>query len=157
MTLSELGLPIVRSATHRSAPGGSLNRLMQRVNTRDMGFADNATSYDDWLTNQIAFTFVRPQLSTPLNASAPIDIGAQVKIAPHPALSANARLTTISQSTRDLGSFVLPSLFQSDALRANTEPVYFTQSRSSDPGLSALELSKVSHADAVTAEQPLID
>ena len=156
MNLGELGLPVAPSTTRSLSTSGSLNRLMQRVNTRTMSFVDNATSYDDWLANQIAFTFVRPQLSTPVNASAPIDIGEQVKIAPHPTLAANARLTTLSQSTRDLGSFVLPSLFQTDALSAHTEPVYFTQSRSSDPGLSALELSNVSHTEAVTAEQPLI-
>jgi pimeloyl-ACP methyl ester carboxylesterase len=157
MNLGELGSPIVRpterSATRSASASSSLSRLMQRVNTRDIGFAEDAASYDDWVASQIAFTFIRPQLSTPIDRAVPVSVGvgAVVTIAPHPGLVANARLTTVSQSTRDLGSFVLPAILQ-----MNTEPFQFTQSRSSDPGLSALELSNVSQIETVTPEQPLI-
>jgi pimeloyl-ACP methyl ester carboxylesterase len=157
MVLGELGSPpTVRSVTRSATLGGSLNRLMQRVNTRDVGFADNTASYDDWVASQIAFTFVRPQLSTAINRSAPIAVGAHVTVAPHAALAANVRLTTVSQSTRDLGNCVLPALLQEDEFSVHTEPFQFTQSRNSDPGLSALELSNVSHFEAVTPEQPLV-
>jgi pimeloyl-ACP methyl ester carboxylesterase len=170
MTLGELGSP-VRSATRsatRSARAGSLNKLMQRVTTREMSFADDTPSYDDWVASQIAFTFVRPQLSTAISRSAPVAVAAgantALSIAPHTELQANARLTTVSQSTRDLGSFVVPPLFketeqeaeQENEFTPHSEPFQFTQSRSSDPGLSSLELSNVSHFEAVTAEQPLI-
>ncbi len=161
MTLPELGAPPrVRSATRSASLGGSLNRLMQRVNTRDMSFADSTTSYDDWVTNQISFTFIRPQQATAIGRSAdstaPISVGTNVNILPHATLQANARLTTVAQSTRDLGNSVVPPLFQEENLKAHIEPFQFTQSRSSDPGLSAIELSDVSDFAAVTAEQPLI-
>lgn len=161
MNLGELGTPIVQATTRSIGNEGSLARLMQRVNTREMSFADEAPSYDDWVTTQIAFTFVRPQLSTPIERDAPIEVGSQVTIAAHPTLSAKARLTTVAQSTRDLGSFVMPSLFKQENITpakrgTHTEPLQFTQSRSSDPGLSAVELSDVGEFESVTAQTPLI-
>ncbi|MEL6602675.1 MAG: caspase family protein [Cyanobacteria bacterium J06614_10] len=150
MELGELGMPPAQTRSVGSR-GGSLNRLMQRVNTRDIGFADEAPTYDDWVANQIAFTFVRPQPSTPIREADTIAVGAGVRVAPHSALSAKARLTTVPQSTRDLGGAILPPLLQ-----AETVPFQFTQSRASDPGLSALELSDVSNLEAVTPEQPLL-
>ncbi|MGB3787477.1 MAG: caspase family protein [Phormidesmis sp.] len=153
MILGELGLPPVSGRTRSlaSAGGGSLNRLMQRVNTRDIGFDDGEEVYDDWVANQIGFTFVRPQPSTPVDRTQSAAVGAGVTIQPHSALSANVRLTTVPQSTRDLGSFILPPLLQ-----AHTEALQFTQSRASDPGLSAIELNNIRNPEAVTAENPLV-
>ncbi len=154
MMLGELGFPLVSGATRSlsSAGGGSLNRLMQRVNTRDIGFPNEEEEvYDDWVANQIGFTFVRPQLSTPVDRARSANVGAGVTIRPHSGLGANARLTTVSQSTRDLGSFILPPLLQ-----AHTEALQFTQSRASDPGLSAIELNNIRSPEAVTAENPLV-
>ncbi len=154
MILGELGLQPVsrRTRSLASAGGGSLNRLMQRVNTRDIGFDDGEEEvYDDWVANQIGFTFVRPQPSTPVDRAQSAAVGAGVTIRPHSALSANARLTTVPQSTRDLGSFILPPLLQ-----AHTEALQFTQSRASDPGLSAIELNNIRNPEAVTAENPLV-
>ncbi len=151
LNLNELGLSTVRATTRSVNAGGSLNQLMRRVHTRDIGMADKLPAHDDWVTNQVAFTFVRPQLAQPIGRSAAVPIGDSVAIAPHPAFTANARLTTTAQSTRDLNSFTLPPL-----LRNQTEPFHFTQSRNSDPGLSVLALSNISQAEAVTTEQPLI-
>ncbi|MGB7251123.1 MAG: caspase family protein, partial [Phormidesmis sp.] len=154
MVLEALGSPAVtRPVTRSGSPataGGSLNQLMQRVNTRDISFASAAPRYDDWVANQITFTFVRPQQSVPLNATESIAVSDRLQIQPHAELQANIRLTTVPQSTRALGSVVLPPLLQTE-----TEPFQFTQSRASDPGLSVLELSNVSQLEAVTPEQPL--
>jgi pimeloyl-ACP methyl ester carboxylesterase len=154
MVLGELGLQPVRSGTRSlgsASAGGSLNRLMKRVSTRDIGFGEEEELYDDWVTNQIDFTFVRPQPSTPVDRSQPRSVGAGVTVRAHSGLSANVRLTTVPQATRDLGSFILPPLLQEQ-----TESLQFTQSRASDPGLSAIELSNLSNAAAVTAENPLV-
>ncbi|MEM9091502.1 MAG: caspase family protein [Cyanobacteria bacterium P01_F01_bin.53] len=156
MNLGGLGTPIVRPTTRSVGRNGALAKLMQRVNTRDISFADEEPSLDDWVATQIAFTFVRPQPSTPINRSAPIDLGSQVNIAPHPALTAKASLTTVAQSTRDVHGFVMPTLFKQAELDDHTEPFQFTQSRSSDPGLSALELRDVDNVESVTAQTPLI-
>ncbi|MBE9059878.1 caspase family protein [cf. Phormidesmis sp. LEGE 11477] len=152
MRLGELGLQPVSGGTRSlgSKQSSSLNRLMQRVNTRDISFDGEEEIYDDWVTNQIGFTFVRPQPSTPVSRTQPTAAGAGVTIQPHSALSANVRLTTVPQSTRDLGSFILPPILQ------NAEALQFTQSRASDPGLSAIELSDLGDAAAVTPTNPLV-
>lgn len=64
MNLGEIGSPKVHSSersmiSHR----GSLNRLMSRVNTRNIDFAENANVYDDWVTNQLILTFRKPRAS----------------------------------------------------------------------------------------------
>ncbi len=150
MSLDELGQPASGGGMRSLPAAGSLNRLMQRVNTRDIGFAEDTTAYDDWVTSQVAFTFVRPQLSTPISQSEPTVVNSTVQIQPHSRFSANVRLTTVSQSTRDLGSAILPPILQNE-----TVPFQFAQSRASDPGLSALELNNVSDSAAVTPENPL--
>ncbi len=158
MVLGELGLQPASGGTRSlgsansgaNTAGGSLNRLMKRVNTRDISFGEEEF-YDDWVTNQIDFTFVRPQPSTPVDRTQPMSVGAGVTVKAHSGLSANVRLTTVPQATRDLGSYILPPLLQEQS-----EPLQFTQSRASDPGLSAIELSNISNAAAVTAENPLV-
>jgi len=151
MTLGELGLPPAAMRSLFAPSASSLNRLMQRVATRDLSFDTAPQTYDDWVTNQIAFTFVRPQSAIAIGESTSVTLGSGVRVQPHPGLRADARLTTVAQSTRDLGNAVLPPLLQ-----AYSEPLQFTQSRASDPGLSALELNNVKNLAAVTPENPLI-
>ncbi|HEY9827271.1 MAG TPA: hypothetical protein V6D19_17675 [Stenomitos sp.] len=73
---------------------------------------------------------------------------------PHPSLQAQARLTTVPQSTRDLGNMLLPPI-----LRDNPDTIQslqFTVSRGTDPGLSVLELSNIADYQAVTPDAPLM-
>jgi len=158
MTLKALGQPMATIGSRDLGNTKGLNRLMARITareieqqiTRDIGLAQPPQLYIDWTTTQAAFTFVRPQLFTPVNSTRPITINDTLTAAPHDQLSANIRLTTVTQSTRDLGSHILPSLLQ-----ATTETFQFSQSRASDPGLSTLELSNVQNPDTVTTENPL--
>lgn len=156
MILGELGSQPVQEGTRslggaNTAGSSSLNRLMRRVNTRDIGLGEEEEIYDDWVTNQIGFTFVRPQPSAPVDRTQSMPVAAGVTVRPHSGLSANVRLSTVPQATRDLGSFILPPLLQEE-----TELLQFTQSRASDPGLSTIELNNVSNAEAVTTENPLV-
>lgn len=168
MTLKALGQPMGTIGSRDLGNTRGLNRLMARLTdreitakeittkpteqqtTRDIGLAQSPQLYTDWATTQTVFTFVRPQPSTPVNSKRSIAISNTLTVAPHDQLSANIRLTTVAQSTRDIGSHILPPLLQ-----AKTEPFQFSQSRASDPGLSALELSNVQNPDAVTTENPL--
>lgn len=143
--------PTTRNLT---AARSTLNRLMARAVSRDLLAIDEATEIDEWVTSQIAIVTVRPKDTQPLQSAQPTPLGAGVVVQPHPGLHADARLTTISQATRDVGSHVLPPI-----LRDYTQPFHFTASRGIDPGLSALELQvKESDADSiatVTPAQPL--
>jgi pimeloyl-ACP methyl ester carboxylesterase len=151
----KLDLPVTRSLTRSAGhKGGTLNRLMNRVTTRDIGREPESDEVcDDWVTSQVQFTTVRPQGAIALESEKAVLLGAGVTLEPHPSLRANVRLTTVPQSTRDLGNDMLPPI-----LRENPEvvqPFQFTVSRGTDPGLSVLELSNVNDYGAVTPEAPL--
>ncbi len=141
----------------RSATGDiSLIRLMQRVHQRHASSTGTIPTYDDWTTNQVALTFIRPQLFIPLSSHKIINIGAankataSVAVHPHPLLQAHVRLSTPTQAMQDVGNHIRPPL-----LPAKTRPFQFTQSRASAPGLSTLELSHITNPESVTPEQPL--
>ncbi|QUY45851.1 caspase family protein [Acaryochloris marina] len=152
-----LGLPASREVRMPHRGQGTLNRLMRRVQTRDLGAVpDEEELYDDWVSSQVSITTVRPLDATPVpNEGSSASLGVGVSIQPHPGLKAQVRLTTVTQSTRDLGSLVLPPILREDDTVA--QPFQFTTSRGTDPGLSALELN---HVDAdtiatVTPQHPL--
>lgn len=153
----DLDVPRVRKTTRNLASQrGLLNRLMQRVQTRAVSAKPEEESFDDWITSQTTLTVVRPsdKKSIP-KAGMPLEIGADVAIHPHPSLQAKAQLTSLPQITRDLEQPTLPAIFNQDS--DDSERVYFTRSRGSDPGLSVLELNQIvpETIHTVTPETPL--
>lgn len=134
----------------------TLNRLMHRVHTRHFSSKPaNAEQFADWITTEVSFTTVRP-----LEATAVGPVGTQAKVAPtvtihgHAKLAARARLTTLPDATRDLGSTPLPAL-----LRDNGElfaPLALSPSRGGEAGLSVLELVDVVDYTVVTPDDPLV-
>ncbi|HEY0602361.1 MAG TPA: caspase family protein [Herpetosiphonaceae bacterium] len=151
-----LDLPRQTKATRGTGPSSTLNRLMRQAQTRDLSDrAEDEQRYADWTTSEISITTVRPLGTIPVPRSGnPLTLGAGVTIAPHPALEANARLTTVSQAGRDLGNQLLPAILRDDP--TISQPLQFTESRASDPGLSVLELLNVADHTVVTPEQPLM-
>ncbi|MEG4856420.1 caspase family protein [Microcoleus sp. K1-B6] len=133
----------------------TLNRLMNQVQTRDAyDRPEDEELYDDWVTSQVIITTVRPQHTAPIpGGGETVSLGAGVKLQSHPSLQAKARLTTVTQSTRNLGKHILPPVLRTED--KNVQPFQFTTSRGNDPGLSALELSEVQNLSAVTPEAPL--
>lgn len=75
-----------------------------------------------------------------------------VEVLPHTSLQAQVNLTTVAQTSRDIGNVILPPLLQQLSI---TEPFQFTTSRASDPGLSGLELSNVVDHTVVSKAAPL--
>ena len=149
-----LDLPRTARATRGIGRNGSLNRLMQQVQTRGFGAVD-ADSIDDWRAREVSFTTVRPLPTTPLAAQgqAAATLGSGVKLEGHPSLKAKARLASASLSTRDIGNITLPRLLYDDP--SVCQPLTFTASRGSDPGLSVLELADVNDFALVTPDAPL--
>ncbi len=134
--------------------GGSLNHLMQRVQTRDLSYSE-PESIDDWQATEVSFTTVRPLAtkSVPTAGQAAAELAGGVKLEPHAALKAEARLSTVALSTRELGNITLPRLLYDDP--SVCQPLTFTASRGFDPGLSVLELTEVNDASVVTPDAPL--
>ncbi|MDJ0569113.1 MAG: caspase family protein [Pleurocapsa sp. MO_192.B19] len=148
-----LEMPRTRSEKDAKSIKSTLNRLMNRIQTRELrACTETEDLWDDWVTNQITMTTVRPLPTTPVpNTGGGVPLGAGVELQAHPSLRAKAHLTTVTQSSRDLGNLILPAI-----LRENpevTQPFQFTTSRGTDPGLSALELSEID-ADTIEAVAP---
>ncbi len=158
--LAQDDLPVVvtkgAATTRNLSVLNSLNRLMYRVHTRRFAMQPaNAEQLVDWRTAEVSFTTVRPLAATPVSSSDPKNkVAPTVTIKGHSKLSARARLTTLPDTTRDLGSPPLPAL-----LRDNGEmfaPLALSPSRSGAAGLSVLELIDVVDHTVVTPDEPLV-
>lgn len=156
MEQGKLDTPRSRDVSLGSGKGSTLNRFMNRVQAREIEVAEAEDQCDDWVTSSITFTCVRPLDTVPIAPSRnAVDLGSGVMVQPHPGLKAQARLSTITQATRDLGNLITPPILRSDSTLV--QPFQFTTSRGTDPGLSSLELTDVDNATAktVTPGQPL--
>jgi hypothetical protein len=151
-----LDMPRTRSggATRGVSRGGSLNRLMQKVQTRDLGDSD-PPAIDDWQTTEVSFTTVRPLPTTPVPAKGEpaAVLNGGVTLEGHARLTARARLSTTTLATRDLGKVTLPRLLYDDP--SVCQPLTFTVSRGSEPGLSVLELTDLNDPSVVSPDAPL--
>lgn len=140
--------------TRGASRNGSLNRLMAKVQTRELGDNSEISEIDDWQAMTVSFTTVRPLLITPFpQHGQSVTFAGGVKLQGHAALQASARLMSTPLSTRDLNSISLPRQFYDNPNL--TSPLNFTPARGLDPGLSVLELTDVADPAVVTEESPL--
>ncbi len=157
-----LDVPVDRSANLRSMSRSTgqmstLNRLMRRLQFRDVGGEQDADAYTDWRTSDITIIAVRPLASTALSAPSAAYLGHGVKIRPHSKLQgtlAKARLTTVPEAGRDVGNVGLPPILRDDPRRAY--PFEFETGRSGLPGPSVVELLDVPDRTLITPDEPLI-
>lgn len=149
--LEQSGLEPPRQ-TRGIEPQSSLDRLMDRVYSRNA--SRSSRRYDDWIAKEIAVTVVKPRNAEELTSDRSVQLlDNLVEIQPHPNVRAKTTLTTVAQTTREIGNLTVPQALWDDA--GAIAPFHFTTSRGSDPGLSVLELFDVRDSDSVTREQPL--
>ena len=131
---------------------GTLNRLMHQIQSRDFSTTQDEEEYNDWVTSQIMITTVRLQQSIPRGDES-ISLATGVRLRSHPSFKANARLTTVTQSTRDLGNNMLPPMLQ--PTRPGIESFEFPTTRGLEQTGNVLELTQVENVSLVTPSQPL--
>ncbi len=145
-------------AVATAAPRGTLDLLLSRVVTRDLGAADPHATIDDWMAQTVAFTTVRP-LPSALIAGAggePSRLAGGVTLAPHEGLrGARVRLAAAATAARGLGNLALPAWLRDDP--SVCRPFALATTRGELAPLSVLELTGVTPAAAaaVTPEAPL--
>ena len=142
--------------THRGSRTSTLNRLMSRLQQRDLIADDEAEEYDDWVASQVVIKTIRPlETTTVPNSGNGVSLGAGVLLKAHPHLQANARLTSISPSTRDVDNHHLPPLLREN--RTISQSFVLTSARGIGPGSNVLELRDVNAETipTVTRETPL--
>ena len=133
-----------------SKKGGTLNRLMNRMQCKDLT-VDDVEEYDDWVTSQVVIRTHRPlETTTVPNFGYGVSLGAGVLLQTHPRLQAEARLINVS-STRSADNNHLPPLLR------ESQPFGLTSSRSIEPALNTLELRDINPEtiSTVTRENPL--
>jgi pimeloyl-ACP methyl ester carboxylesterase len=161
----DLGIAGNQQGTTRSPGGGTLKHLLNRVQSRDMSASaedNSAEMIDEFLTITREITTIHPTRSVRTTADRAADLGFGVSVLPHPSFRAAARLTTVPQTSRDLGPYVLPPIFRSDRggePGLDTETVQFGGGRGLDPGLSILEFAPLDGEtlgyQEVSTERPL--
>ncbi len=144
--------PPERNTTRSAATKGSLALMFDRIYSRNA--APAGIKYDDWITKEIAVTIVKPRDAEQLQSDRSVKLLNNVlEVQPHPSLQAKVTLTTVSQTTRDIGNLTAPpALWDEEGI---IESWQFTTSRGSDPGLSAVELFDVNDFHSVTKDAPL--
>jgi hypothetical protein len=160
MEQPDLDLPRDRAADwggteRRAGPRdlGTLERLMERVRTRH-AVQGPARRIDDWRTTQFAFTTVRPLPAQRLEPGRVTTLTGGVRLEPHPALRAAARLAGLAPASRAVGLLApLPRLLYDDP--ASVQPFELAASRGLGGGLNVLELDGVNDPALVTPEEPL--
>lgn len=141
-----------RGASQSAKVVNTLERLLVQGQTRTISAASEGDEISDFRTRTVIITTVEPRASVKIEGTAPVDIGAGVRVETHPMLRACARLTSMEQTRSDMGTAMLPPMFRTGGAG---ETVSFTLSRGSAPALSVLELCDVSDHTAVTPEAPL--
>jgi pimeloyl-ACP methyl ester carboxylesterase len=150
--LEQEGLKPPNRGTRGTEPESSLERLMDRVYSRNAGRAGK--KIDDWITKEVAVTIVKPRDAEQLQPGKGAELlNGLIEVQPHPNLQAKVTLTTVSQTTRDIGNVIAPPILWDE--QGIIESYQFTTSRGSDPGLSAVELFNVNDVNLVTKDAPL--
>ena len=152
----ELDVPLVTKTTRSLKVESTLNRLMRRIQTRNLSTTpENDEEYSDWATQEYTITTIRPQKSVSIPPSGrTIVLGQGIRLVGHPGLRAQAHLTTIPQASREAGTVILPPLLRDEP--DLVQPFQFTADQAGGPGLSVLELYNIADYTVVTPEQPFV-
>jgi pimeloyl-ACP methyl ester carboxylesterase len=131
----------------------SLNRLMNKVQTRESSDTPEGQSLSDWITSQAVLRIRKPLETREVpRAGEALSLGAGVTLDAHPALVAQARLGSLPPASRGAEGPGLPEIFRVQA--PENQPYYFRLTR----GITSenvLELSDVVDHTVVTPQKPL--
>lgn len=143
-----------RGVTRSPSELGTLERLMERVQTRHAG-QEPTKRIDDWRTFQYAITTVRPLQSERLSPGSGVTLAGEVRIEPHSALgAADVRLTSMPVATRAIGALAsLPRWIHEDP--TVVQAFDLAPTRGTHDALNVLELSGVNDPALVTPTNPL--
>jgi pimeloyl-ACP methyl ester carboxylesterase len=153
MAQEDLDLPRSRAVTRSFEDLGTLERLMERVQTRHAG--GTPRRIDDWQTQQVTLTTVRPLAAHVLEPGRATTLSRNVRIEPHSTLRvAEVRVGSLPVASRSIcGLSSLPHLLYDDP--TVVQPFEFSISRGGSGVLSTLEFRGVNDPTLVTPENPL--
>lgn len=108
---------------------------------------------DDWTTTQLQVTTVRPTQAARLSGHRATLLSDIVTVQPHRAFTANARLATAAEASREALVPLLPSVLLDDP---DSRSFSFLPARDPTEAVDVLELEDLVGAENVTRSDPLI-
>ncbi len=145
----------LRTRSVPETPRNTLERLLARVQTRNLGASDDDDAMTDWTASEIMVTTTRPSrdVSIPKSVDQSAEVRSGVELFGHPSLRAKVRLSTAAFASRSADRMSLPAdLGDRPDLFG---PLSLSSARGGEPGLSVIELFDVENHDAVTPQAPL--
>lgn len=157
--LQQPGLDSPPPVNRSSNLSGTLNRLMDRVYTRETTRKKD-TYIDNWMTQEVKITLVKPPDGVEIKKSESTSLLTGVELQAHPTFKGKFSLNPLPPSSRDVNSNLIPPIFLPDQNilqrdgKILVEPYQFNITRS--PGLfSVLEIADVENHESVTPENPI--
>lgn len=150
----DLDVPLERRGAARgAAPRTTLQRLVDRVQTRTLTVDDDEDENADWVTSDLSIVTERNLGATPIGAAEAELAGSAVVVAAHPTLRATARVRSEPGPARDADTALLPPPLRDDP--DASEPFALSSTRSGAAEATVLELRDVENWQDVTPADPL--
>ncbi|MDF5725381.1 MAG: caspase family protein [Rhizonema sp. PD37] len=158
--LQQPGLDSPPPVNRSSGLSGTLNRLMDKVYTRETE-QEEEEYIDNWMTQEVKIHLVKPPGGVEIQESESTTLLTGVQLQEHSTFKGKFSFNPLPPSSRDVNSNLVAPIFlheqtilQRDGGRNLVEPYEFNMTRS--PGsFSVLEIVDVQNYESVTPENPL--
>lgn len=156
--LQQPGLDSPPPVNRSSGLSGTLNRLMDKVYTRETE-PEEDEYIDNWMTQEVKITLLKPPGGVEIKESESTTLLTGVELQGHSTFKGKFSLNPLPPSSRDVnGNLIPPILLQDQTILRNgkrlVEPYNFNMTRSPSV-LSVLEIVDVQNHESVTPEKPI--
>ncbi len=158
--LQQPGLDSPPPVNRSSGLSGTLNRLMDKVYTRETQREEDKY-IDNWMTQEVKITLVKPPGGVEIKESESTTLLTGVELQGHSSFQGKFSFNPLPPSSRDVNSNLIPPIFlqeqailQRDGGRNLLEPYEFNMTRSLG-SFKVLEIVDVQNYESVTPENPL--
>ncbi|MEM6754264.1 MAG: caspase family protein, partial [Cyanobacteria bacterium P01_C01_bin.38] len=148
--------------TNRSSDlPGTINQLMSQVYTRAYGRRVKDKKIDNWMTQEVKFTLVKPPGGVEIKQSESTNLLTGVKVQPHPIFKGKFSINPLPPSSRNVNSNIVPPTFVQEQTvverggKRLSEPYNFNMTRGGGGNLSLLEIVDIENYQSVTPENPI--
>ncbi len=159
--LTQPGLDNPPSTNRSRDLPGTLNQLMSQVYTRAYGRRVKDKKIDNWMTQEVKVTLVKPPGGVEIKQSESTDLLPGVELQSHPSLKGKFSINPLPPSSRHINSDLVPPIFvqeqtvvQRDGKKLS-EPYNFNMTRSGGVNMSVIEIVEVQNHESVTPENPI--
>ena len=159
--LTQPGLDNPPPTSRSSDLPGTLNQLMSQVYTRDSGRRVKDKKIDNWMTQEVKITLIKPAGGVEIKESESTNLLTGVQLQAHPNFKGKFSINPLPPSSRNLNSNLVPPIFLQEQTvvqrggKKPSEPYNFNMTRGGNGNLSVLEIVDIENNEDVTPENPI--